>query len=90
MDKWLAEVTYDPRRDFDLCIQLSEDDLHWALIERDDSGGIVLTVDPSTRQFRVPVGWLIEILSAAEKELLACGGDEHSGGPKGEEGVENR
>lgn len=68
-NQWLAEVTNDPRRDYDLCIQLSEAAMHWALVERTDSGELVLTVDPSTKTVQVPVKWLAEILLAAEEEL---------------------
>jgi len=67
--QWLAEVTNDPRRDYDLCIQLSEADVHWALIERTDSGELVLTVDPSTKVVQIPAKWLAKILLGAEKDL---------------------
>ena len=76
--EWLAEVTNDPRRDFDLCIQLSQSDQHWALIERQESGELVLTVDPSKRTVQVPARWLAETIMAAERNLPregTCGND---------------
>ena len=66
---WLAEVTNDPRKDYDLCIQLSKEDVHWGLIERTGAGELVLNVDPSDKPVQIPAKWLAEILLAAEREL---------------------
>lgn len=66
---WLADVSNDPRRDFDLCIEISRLDEHWGTLARSESGELVLTVYQSDKPVEIPAKWLAKILMAAEKDL---------------------
>ena len=67
--EWLADVTNDPRRDFDLCIEISKANEHWGTIAREENGELVLQVFASQKPAQVPARWLAEVLLAAEREL---------------------
>lgn len=67
--EWLAEITNDPRRDYDLCIVISESDRHRGTIARTESGELILTIDPLEAPVEIPARWLAEILLGADKDL---------------------
>jgi hypothetical protein len=70
-EKWHAEVTNDPTRDFELCIEIYENTRHRATVRRDASGLLTLVwfskVDDAIVE--VPAKWLQEILDRADRDL---------------------
>jgi hypothetical protein len=69
--RWNAEVTNDPENDFELCVDLREDDARVrGTIRRDGAGGLVLRWYPSAPgPIDVPVEWLRGILDGAARDL---------------------
>lgn len=66
---WSADIGNDPERDYDLCIELYEDDHHRATLYRGESRRLVLKVFPGQEAFEVPGAWLRDIIDGAEKDL---------------------
>ncbi len=67
--RWTADITNDPQRDYDLCIEICEGNEHRATIFRGSSGNLSLKVYPNKTAFEVPALWLVQLLQKAEEEL---------------------
>lgn len=70
--RWHADITNDPSRDFELCVDIYESETHHrATIRRDASGELLLVWYPSKEQspVQVPAGWLRDVLDRASREL---------------------
>ncbi len=66
---WDADITNDPRDDYELCVELSERGTHRATIRRDADGVLVLRVCPDSAAFSIPAAWLLGVVERAEAEL---------------------
>ena len=67
--RWKAEITNNPTRDYELCIEIWEADEHRATLERNGSGKLILTIYPSEKAIRIPTVWLAKVMQQAEEEL---------------------
>lgn len=67
--RWKAEITNNPMRDYELCIEIWEADEHRATLERAGSGELVLTNYPSESAIRIPAVWLAKAIQQAEAKL---------------------
>jgi hypothetical protein len=67
--KWKADIVNDPTRDFDLAIDLWEDDIHRATISRRVDGDVELKIHPCSGPVTIPGRWLAQILEGAEKDF---------------------
>ena len=66
---WTADITNDPRYDYDLCIEVSQQGGHRMTIRRAPSGQLVIEMYPISDMTEVPAEWLMGILRRAEQEL---------------------
>ena len=66
---WDADVTNDPARDFELCIELTYGDKVRGTVRRDEAGVLVLTWCASTEDVTVSAEWLARILVSAQTDL---------------------
>ncbi len=57
---WEAFLTNDPARDFDLYVELLENDEFMGRIQR-DSGGLLELVIYDEKKLRIPLDWLLEV-----------------------------
>lgn len=64
---WSADITNDPDRDFDLCIELWEGNEGRGRIQRDDRGVLMLRIYAADT--RIPAEWLATMLTAAARDL---------------------
>lgn len=69
MNEWTADITNDPERDFDLCIDVYEGDVHRARIEPDGEGHLVLRVYAVPQDVSIPLQWLSGIIQRAQSEI---------------------
>ncbi len=65
-DRWRADITTNPTRDFELRIEVYESDVCRAIIERDASGCLMLQV---FAEAQIPAAWLAALIERAEREL---------------------
>ena len=69
MSQWVAEITNNPEKDYELYVELSEDDEYRARIEMSDPEHLVLKVYNIEQDFSLPVDWLLHIIAMAKKEM---------------------
>jgi len=67
MKGWTAEITNNPDNDYELYMELLEDDEYRARIERAPSAQLVLTVYGTTQAFSLPIDWLLEVVEGFKK-----------------------
>ena len=65
--EWTAEITNDPDKDYELYVELLEDDHSMARIQRDADGKLELRV--YSGPVSIPGEWLIDLLQRAQKDL---------------------
>jgi hypothetical protein len=70
-NEWSADVTNDPRYDYDLCVEVSHRGEHRMTIRRAPTGELVIEMYPAPSKVEVPADWLMSILTRAERELPA-------------------
>jgi len=58
--KWTADVVTEPSKDHALCLDLFEDEIHRARLQRNDQGQLVLVCYGDT--FEVPAVWLANVI----------------------------
>jgi len=68
-NEWTADVTNDPRYDYDLCVEVSQRGEHRMTIRRATTGQLVIEMYPSPGLVEVPAEWLMGILRRAEQDL---------------------
>lgn len=69
MPSWTAEITNNPEKDYSLCIELLQNDVAKARIERNPSGQLVVKIYPTDELVDIPAEWLASVLGGAEKTL---------------------
>ena len=69
MSQWVAEITNKPAKDYELYVELLEDDEYRARIEMSDSESLVLTVYNTATDVSLPVDWLLHIIDMTKKEI---------------------
>jgi len=69
MSQWVAEITNNPEKDYELYVELLEDDEYRARIEMADSASLVLRVYNTETDVVLPVDWLVHIIDLAKKEI---------------------
>jgi hypothetical protein len=69
MPEWTADVTNDPDKDYRLCVDIYEDDVHKARIEKNSAGALVLRVYENAKDLTIPLHWLAGIIARAQNEL---------------------
>ncbi len=68
---WTAEITNDPKRDYELYIELLENDKYKGRLQCDDNGELQLTFYGG-RKVTIPFLWLSKIAKQAEIDLAEC------------------
>ena len=69
MSQWAAEITNNPEKDYELYVELLEDDEYRARIEMVDAASLVLRVYHTETDVVLPVEWPVHILDLAKKEI---------------------
>jgi hypothetical protein len=69
MSQWAAEITNNPDKDYELYIELLEDDEYRARIEISSQDQLVLRVYNTEQDVSLPVDWLVQVIVMAKKEL---------------------
>lgn len=68
MSKWNAVFVNDPDNDYDLMVELECDNENVGIIKR-NRDGLEVVFPPTSSPISIPLGWLIEILDKARREL---------------------
>ena len=69
MSQWAAEITNNPDKDYELYVELLEDDEYRARIEISSQEQLVLRVYNTEHDVSLPVDWLLQVIVMAKKEL---------------------
>lgn len=69
MSQWAAEITNNPDKDYELYVELLEDDEYRARIELSTQEQLVLRVYNTEHDVSLPVDWLVQVIVMAKKEL---------------------
>jgi hypothetical protein len=69
MSQWAAEITNNPDKDYDLYVELLEDDEYRARIEISSQEQLVLRIYNTEHDVTLPVDWLMQVIVMAKKEL---------------------
>jgi hypothetical protein len=69
MSQWAAEITNNPDKDYELYVELLEDDEYRARIEISSQEQLVLRVYNTEQDVSLPVDWLVQVIVMAKKEL---------------------
>ena len=69
MSQWAAEITNNPDKDYELYVELLEDDEYRARIEIASQEQLVLRVYNTEQDVSLPVDWLVQVIAMAKKEL---------------------
>jgi hypothetical protein len=69
MGQWVAEITNNPDKDYELYVELLEDDEYRARIEISSQEQLVLRVYNTEQDVSLPVDWLVQVIVMAKKEL---------------------
>jgi hypothetical protein len=69
MSQWAAEITNNPDTDYELYVELLEDDTYRARIEISPQEKLVLRVYSTEQDVSLPVDWLMQVIVMAKKEL---------------------
>jgi hypothetical protein len=65
--RWTAEITNDPRKDYELYVELLEDDVSQARLQWNDRGELEL-VFYGGKETAMPAEWLIGIVQRFKSE----------------------
>ena len=69
MRQWAAEITNNPDKDYELYVELLEDDEYRARIEISSPEQLVLRVYNTEQDVSLPVDWLMQVIAMAKKAL---------------------
>ena len=69
MSQWAAEITNNPDKDYELYVELLEDDEYRARIEKSSQEQLVLRVYNTEHDVSLPVDWLVQVIVMAKREL---------------------
>jgi hypothetical protein len=69
MSQWAAEITNNPDKDYELYVELLENDEYRARIEIASQEQLVLRVYNTEHDVSLPVDWLVQVIVMAKKEL---------------------
>jgi hypothetical protein len=69
MSQWAAEITNNPDKDYDLYVELLEDDEYRARIGISSQEQLVLRIYNTEHDVTLPVDWLMQVIVMAKKEL---------------------
>jgi hypothetical protein len=69
MSQWTAEITNNPDKDYELYVELLEDDEYKARIELSTQEQLVLRVYNTEHDVSLPIDWLVQVVVMAKKEL---------------------
>ena len=69
MSQWAAEITNNPDKDYELYVELLEDDEHRARIELSSPEQLILRVYNSEKDVSLPADWLMQVITVAKQEM---------------------
>ena len=69
MSQWAAEITNNPDKDYELYVELLEDDAYRARIELSSPEQLVLRIYNTEHDVSLPVDWLVHVIAMAKQEL---------------------
>ena len=69
MSQWAAEITNNPDKDYELYVELLEDDEYRARIEISSPEQLVLRVYSTEQDVSLPIDWLMQVIATAKQEL---------------------
>jgi hypothetical protein len=68
MSEWTSEITNNPDDDYNLMIEILNDDEYVGRIYKENSK-LVLQIYETEKKISIPYNWLLKIMISAEKEL---------------------
>lgn len=68
MSKWTADFTNDPFNDYELIIEIQQDDKDLAIM-RQGINGLELKWYASNQDIIIPINWLIGLINEANKNI---------------------
>ncbi len=69
MSQWVAEITNNPDKVYELYVELLEDDEYRVRIEISSPEQLVLRVYNTEQDVSLPIDWLVQVIAMAKKEL---------------------
>ena len=69
MSQWAAEITNNPDKDYELYVELLEDDEHRARTELSSPEQLILRVYNTEKDVFLPVDWLMQAITMAKQEM---------------------
>jgi len=69
MSQWAAEIMNNPDKDYELYVELLEDDEHRARIELSSPEQLILRVYNSEKDVSLPADWLMQVITMAKQEM---------------------
>ena len=69
MSQWAAEITNNPDKDYELYVELLEDDEHRARIELSSPEQLILRVYNTEKDVSLPIDWLVQVITMAKQEM---------------------
>ena len=69
MSQWVAEITNNPDKVYELYVELLEDDEHRARIELSSPEQLILRVYNTEKDVSLPVDWLMQVITMAKQEI---------------------
>jgi len=69
MSQWAAEITNNPDKDYELYVELLEDDEYRARIEISSPAQLASRVYNTEQDVSLPVDWLVQVIAMAKKAL---------------------
>jgi hypothetical protein len=63
---WSAEITNDPEQDYDLIIELLENDLPRGRLHTIQTGETILTIYPCAEKVVVDLDWVIKVMKQSK------------------------
>ena len=65
MSQWVAEITNNLDKDYDVYVELLEDDEYKARLEMSSTAQFVLRVYNTDKDVSLPIDWLLQIIDMA-------------------------
>ena len=69
MSQWAAEITNNPDKDYELYVELLENDEYRARLEIASQEQLVLRVYNTEKDVSLPVDWLVQVITMAKQEM---------------------
>lgn len=69
MNEWTADITNNPDDDYNLIIEILNNDEYIGRIYNDNEKGMTLKIYETNKQIDIPIEWLLNLFKQAKKDL---------------------